>query len=80
MNSLLYSNCSHYSKYNSLIVPISFHAISRTIHGSRKTMFLFCDIYVIYRRILKLSYSNYRIILKRSILFPRYFHGNFKFF
>ena len=36
MNSLLYSNCSHYSKCNSLIVPILFHAIFRTIHGSRK--------------------------------------------
>ena len=32
---------SHYSKYNFLIVPILFHAISRTIHGSRKTMFSF---------------------------------------
>ena len=36
MNSLLYSNCSHYSKYSSFIVPISFHAISRTIHGQKK--------------------------------------------
>ena len=27
MNSLLYSTCPHYSKYNSLIVPISFYEL-----------------------------------------------------
>ena len=63
MNLFLFSNCSHYSKYNSWIVPILFHAIFRAIHGLRETMFLFGDIYVIYHRILKLSCSNNRIIL-----------------
>ena len=27
MNSLLYSNCPHYSKYSSLIVPILFYEL-----------------------------------------------------
>ena len=68
MNLFLFSNCSHYSKYNSWIVPISFHAISRAFRGLRKTTFLFRDIYVIYCRILKLSCNNNRTILN----FPYY--------